>query len=442
MKLAKLSLVAALAAGSFGVANATSLEDAIKNVDLSGKVFYRYENGYQSTETNATTKTNGSSNMLKGVLNFRTAIEDNFFGVMSLRYQIRAVSGNGDGGYSSQMGNTLAGRGLGNNNASWANGGVGQNGVGGAVGNNGFTVSQMFIGYTAGNTTVQVGKQTLGAFWTDDLDGVGLKLINQDIIGLTLVGVAVDNLQDDDGDFAVRNNPSGTNNGAVASRIVDENLYGVAALGSYDPVAFQLWFAALSNVAQVWAAEVSVAPADVVNITAQVAGSMLSDRLIAANAALTPPDNVDLDDALFVGADVGFNFGGLNLDVGAVMFNTDKAKTSLVSIEDQGKFISPGETLLGYNVFNGENLYGFVTAMYNIGAFGVGADFIMGQNKVGAAGAETKTDGMEIVGRLKYDISKKLGAAAFYSHTQEKDDSTPEEKVTTNRFRLQAEYKF
>ena len=437
MKLAKLSLVAALAAGSFGVANATSLEDAIKNVDLSGKVFYRYENG--GSDDNSSTanglKPNGSSNMLKGVLNFRTAIEDNFFGVMSLRYQIRAVSGNGDGGYSSQMGNTLAGRGLGNNNASWANGGVGQNGVGGAVGNNGFAVSQMFVGYTAGNTTVQVGKQTLGAFWTDDLDGVGLKLINQDIIGLTLVGVAIDNLQDDDGDFTLRNAPSGTNNGGVANRLVDENLYGVAALGSYDPVAFQLWFAALSNVAQLWTVEASVAPADVVNITAQVAGSMVSDRLNAANGNA-------LDDALFVGADVGFNFGGLKLDVGAVMFNTDKEKSSLVSVEDQGKFISPGETLLGYTAIDGENLYGFVTAMYNIGAFGVGADFIMGENKTRVAGATTddKVDGMEVVGRVKYDISKKLGAAAFYSHTQEKPDVG--EKVTTNRFRLQAEYKF
>jgi hypothetical protein len=429
MKLAKLSLVAALAAGSFGVANATSLEDAIKNVDLSGKVFYRYQNdGTTEEAAGVTTRANGSTNMLKGVLNFKTAIDDNFFGVMSLRYQIRAISGNHDGGYSSQTVTTLTGRGLASNQGAGRPAG---DGLGNAVQNNGFAVSQMFIGFTAGNTTVQVGKQALGAFWTDDMDGVGLKLLNQDIVGLTLVGVAFDNLQDDDGDFAIKDNASGRT-GDITSRVVDENLYGLAALGSYDPVAFQLWFGALSNVAQVWAAEVSVAPADVVNVTAQVAGSMVSDRLNRANGN-------GLDDALFAGADVGFNFGDLNLDVGAVMFNTDKAKSSVVSIEDNGKFISAGEQTFGYNLFSGENLYGFVTAMYNIGAFGVGADFVMGKNTVAGVAGDVEADDMEVVGRVKYDISKKLGAAAWYSHFQEKVD---DDKYTSNRFRLQAEYKF
>jgi len=44
MKLAKLSLAAIIAAGAFSVANATSLEDAIKGVDLSGMVRLRFYN--------------------------------------------------------------------------------------------------------------------------------------------------------------------------------------------------------------------------------------------------------------------------------------------------------------------------------------------------------------------------------------------------------------
>ncbi|EQA6201148.1 major outer membrane protein, partial [Campylobacter coli] len=43
MKLVKLSLVAALAAGAFSVANATPLEEAIKDIDVSGVLRYRYE---------------------------------------------------------------------------------------------------------------------------------------------------------------------------------------------------------------------------------------------------------------------------------------------------------------------------------------------------------------------------------------------------------------
>ena len=44
MKLAKLSLAAIMAVGAFSVANATSLEDAIKGVDLSGMVRLRFYN--------------------------------------------------------------------------------------------------------------------------------------------------------------------------------------------------------------------------------------------------------------------------------------------------------------------------------------------------------------------------------------------------------------
>ncbi|ENN5836057.1 major outer membrane protein, partial [Campylobacter lari] len=43
MKLVKLSLVAALAAGAFSAANAVSLEEAIKDVDVSGMFRYRFE---------------------------------------------------------------------------------------------------------------------------------------------------------------------------------------------------------------------------------------------------------------------------------------------------------------------------------------------------------------------------------------------------------------
>ncbi len=54
MKLAKLSLAAILAAGAFSVANATSLEDAIKGVDLSGMVRLRfYNNDYDKKSNDA-----------------------------------------------------------------------------------------------------------------------------------------------------------------------------------------------------------------------------------------------------------------------------------------------------------------------------------------------------------------------------------------------------
>ena len=43
-KISKISLVAAVAVAGFSTANAQPLEEAIKNVDVSGSVVYRYDN--------------------------------------------------------------------------------------------------------------------------------------------------------------------------------------------------------------------------------------------------------------------------------------------------------------------------------------------------------------------------------------------------------------
>ena len=50
MKLTKISLAALVALGAFSsVASATPLEEAIKNVDLSGFARYRYTNNKKNT---------------------------------------------------------------------------------------------------------------------------------------------------------------------------------------------------------------------------------------------------------------------------------------------------------------------------------------------------------------------------------------------------------
>ncbi len=63
MKLAKLSLAAIMAVGAFSFANATSLESAIKGVDLSGFVRLRfYNDAYKkSSDQNDTNRWRGSS---------------------------------------------------------------------------------------------------------------------------------------------------------------------------------------------------------------------------------------------------------------------------------------------------------------------------------------------------------------------------------------------
>ncbi|ELH7552970.1 major outer membrane protein, partial [Campylobacter upsaliensis] len=102
MKLVKLSLVAALAAGAFSVANAAPLEEAIKDIDVSGVLRYRYQtnrddfdkkfNGGQNYDM--TGATSGKQNhKYRAQINFNAAIADNFKAFVQLDYNAE------DGGY-------------------------------------------------------------------------------------------------------------------------------------------------------------------------------------------------------------------------------------------------------------------------------------------------------------------------------------------------------
>ena len=64
-KISKISLVAAVAVAGFSTANAQPLEEAIKNVDVSGSVVYRYDNiddskGFNTSFANAITNMTGA----------------------------------------------------------------------------------------------------------------------------------------------------------------------------------------------------------------------------------------------------------------------------------------------------------------------------------------------------------------------------------------------
>ena len=50
-KISKISLVAAVAVAGFSTANAQPLEQAIKDVEVSGSVVYRYDNFHNKEKT-------------------------------------------------------------------------------------------------------------------------------------------------------------------------------------------------------------------------------------------------------------------------------------------------------------------------------------------------------------------------------------------------------
>ncbi len=421
MRTLKLSLAAALSAAAFSsVATAISLDEAIKDVDLSGFAQYRYD-AFVNKDFDSGANGGGhqAAHRFTTDLDFRVTLDDNFFGVIGFRHDSLDESGNHR---TDADGNRL---GITN---------VGANDIGGDEYGQTFNVRQIMLGYKAGNTTIQLGRQVLGTFFTDDMVGTGLKILNSDVDGLTLAAIAFDDLQGSDGDIS---------SGELivnGSHTYQNNLYGIAAIGSYDPVSFQLWYAVLDGVTDLYVADVvgSFELGDGISAgaRAQIGGSRMDSDFKTGSSNI-------VGDADHWAVELSANAFGFDASAGYIDFSTDKDKSSLTSYEDVGEFIHVGENLIDYALFSGENRYWFVTAGYSFAEkFRVGADYVSGSHEVTAG----KTDQTEVTARASYEYSKKLTFTSYWTFIDEEDkfasaDGTNQER-NKNHFRFQAKYTF
>ncbi|MCE7117310.1 major outer membrane protein [Campylobacter coli] len=416
MKLVKLSLVAALAAGAFSVANATPLEEAIKDIDVSGVLRYRYETSNEWSDINGVAQNEGSGisgkqdHKYRAQLNFSGAIADNFKAFVQLDYNAK------DGGYGTNNGSTT--RAYAADNSSTLN------------------VRQLYLTYTDENvaTSVILGKQQLNTIWTDNaidgLVGTGVKVVNNSIDGLTLAAFAVDNYNSDE---------QGGELGTVLN--FNENLYGAAAIGSYEvfngQLNPQLWLAYMTDNAFFYALDAAYNTTIFDGVNWTLEGAYLGNSL----------DNERKDlgngNGNFFALNGSIEVNGWDATLGGLYYGK-KDKATVTVIEDQGNL---GSLLAGEEIFytkgsklngdTGRNIFGFVKAGYTFNeTVRVGADFVYGGTKT-----ENRSGGdkLEAVARVDYKYSPKLNFSAFYSYVNvDKDtDSTHHDAV-----RLQALYKF
>ncbi|HHY1194919.1 TPA: major outer membrane protein [Campylobacter jejuni] len=421
MKLVKLSLVAALAAGAFSVANATPLEEAIKDIDISGVLRYRYESSNPWSNDNYGSGISGKQDhKYRAQVNFNTAIADNFKAFVQFDYNSK------DGGY-------------------------GENSISNT--SDTLSVRQLYLTYTNEDvaTSVIAGKQQLNTIWTDNgvdgLVGTGIKVVNNSIDGLTLAAFAMDSFNEEvpatadikSGIF----NKGNVNGDGDVSVVLDwsKNIYGAAAIGSYDIAGGQfnpqLWLAYMSDNAFLYALDAAYSTTifDGINWTIEGAylGNSLDDKLkkTAANGnffALRGTVEVNGWDA---------TLGGL--------YYGDKDNFTVTTIEDQGNL---GSLLAGEEIFYtrgsnlngdlGRNIFGYVTGGYTFNeTVRVGADFVYGGTKTNLIGQGGKK--LEAVARVDYKYSPKLNFSAFYSYV---NVDTDPESTHHDAVRLQALYKF
>lgn len=412
MKLVKLSLVAALAAGAFSVANATPLEEAIKDIDVSGVLRYRYETSNEWSDINGVAQNEGSGisgkqdHKYRAQINFSGAIADNFKAFVQLDYNAK------DGGYGANNSSTTR------SDSSKLN------------------VRQLYLTYTDENvaTSVILGKQQLNTIWTDNaidgLVGTGVKVVNNSIDGLTLAAFAVDSYNSDEqiGDL-----------GKVLN--FNENLYGAAAIGSYEvfngQLNPQLWLAYMTDNAFFYAVDAAYNTTIFDGVNWTLEGAYLGNSL----------DNERKDlgngNGNFFALNGSIEVNGWDATLGGLYYGK-KNKATVTVIEDQGNL---GSLLAGEEIFytngsklngdTGRNIFGFVKAGYTFNeTVRVGADFVYGGTKTEN---HSGGDKLEAVARVDYKYSPKLNFSAFYSYVNvDKDtDSTHHDAV-----RLQALYKF
>ncbi|WP_267523371.1 major outer membrane protein [Campylobacter sp. MG1] len=439
MKLVKLSLAAVVAAGSFSFANAVALDEAIQNVDLSGYLRYRYDTlrdkSVETTKAGSVTTYDNDGNAkqahrYKAVLNFQADIADNFKAHTTFEYSNTQEDGYGE----------------------TANANV----------NNTFKVTNAYLSYTNFDTTFNIGRQTIGSIWTDDLFANGIKVVNNSIEGLTLAAYVFDNYNAD-GDLYAANevryyDKDGKKqedsllgmiqkNPKAKVDLLGRNLYGVAAIGSFAPVDFQVWVAYMNKIGTFYAVDFAANLGDkddfAYRIHAQYAGNSLKKGEFKE---LIGVDESPVANGNFYGIEAGFDAFGADFNLGYVAYGK-KDKFTVNTIEDEGQLINVGEIVMSdYQLGYGKKDFVFLTLGYTYADVRFGVDLVYGKNKFAVSDKVNGKDKLfEVTPRLSYKYSDKLEFSSFYAYGKRKTTVEGKEgntKDTEKQIRLEAKYTF
>ncbi|EFG7030204.1 major outer membrane protein, partial [Escherichia coli] len=315
----------------------------------------------------------------------------------------------------------------------------------------GLFVRQLYLTYTNEDvaTSVIAGKQQLNLIWTDNaidgLVGTGVKVVNNSIDGLTLAAFAADSFMAAEQGADLLGHSTTSTTQATAPFKVDSvgNLYGAAAVGSYDLAGGQfnpqLWLAYWDQVAFFYAVDAAYSTTIFDGINWTLEGAYLGNSL-----------DSELDDKTHANGNLfalkgSIEVNGWDASLGGLYYG-DKEKASTVVIEDQGNL---GSLLAGEEIFyttgsrlngdTGRNIFGYVTGGYTFNeTVRVGADFVYGGTKTEAANHLGGGKKLEAVARVDYKYSPKLNFSAFYSYVNLDQGVNTNESADHSTVRLQA----
>jgi len=417
-KIVKMSLVAAVAVAGLTAANAKPLEEAIKDVDVSGTVVYRYNDARTDNVNPATKDTSRQTNNYKIGLNLSSKVNDD------VKVNTRFIVGGDDLGFASL------------NTGTEADGGVG------------VELSNVYFGYTGiMNTTVNVGKQGLTTPWTVAIDSDGNEQTGTGILALSTWGPVTvagayfnqTNLGDSGFTAASLNGASGPGTDAGAKDVIT-----LGAIANVGPVTLDAWYLEMADIFDTYTLGAKAAfDLDAVKLGANVRYTSLSfDNQAIANAGLNNTnddhDMVQLTLTAKAGiVDAKYTYAKTDKEGGIVSLDND-ATTNV-----QGWEVSAhGKADADYHQFvvgvqAMDNLHvsaNYVTVEYN-------ANATLAGGLAGAADTAANDEETEIYAQLVYNMSKNLMTYVRFGTQENKIDGA---KVNEQDYkgRLQVQYSF
>ncbi|MFX4209980.1 porin [Aliarcobacter butzleri] len=421
-KISKLSLVAAVAVAGFSTANAQPLEEAIKNVEVSGSVVYRYDNFGEDVNT-AGQHENSEKNKYKIGLNLTSKVND--YVKFNSRFLVAAPN-DSTGEFAD----------LDAHKKSDANPEV--------------RLSQANFAFTGiQNTTVIAGKQGLTTPWTVAIDSDGNEQNGTGILALSTVGPVTAGA----GYFNQTNlDKSGNINGtkynaqlghvknvaSISSTVLTNNeelgsrdIYVGTLQADLSPVKLEAWYLDIADTL------------DSYTLVAKANFAPSTDSKIGVEARYV---SLTLDNGKKAGLDSNDNeMYRLAVTGNLGIFN---AKVSYTQTDDEGgltAFDQDAENAtLGWNLSSN----GIADAKYWQGVLGVNIlDNLNLSVNYGNLQADDSDnlDVEEVFGQLTYKMSKNLTTYLRYGTYEEKYDNatgSKEKFSDQNRGRIQVEYTF
>ncbi|MFV7790986.1 major outer membrane protein [Aliarcobacter lanthieri] len=409
-KISKLSLVAAVAVAGFSTANAQPLEEAIKNVEVSGSVVYRYNDIKAKDKVNGqTTNENADvNNNYKIALNLSSKVND------YVKFNSRFIIGGDDSGFAN-----LDTSDNGDQNVD-------------------VTLSNAYFALTAiPNTTVNIGKQGLTTPWTVAVDSDGNEQTGTGVLALTTVGpvTGAAGYFNQTNINRSGNHPAKTNSLVLPTKTFNPGSRDIAVvglIGDLDFVKLDAWYL---NADELF---------DTYSLSAKANFDLAENAKIGLEARYVQLELED-DVATLLNRDDKnsmFRFavdGKVSIVNAKVAYTTTDKKGGLTALDNDAQNTTLGWNLTSNNTFDADYWQG-VIGVDILDNLNLSANYGQIKHKEGNfAGADTLKD-KEYYAQLTYKMSKNLNTYVRYGKLEEKVNGDKQTDDTVGR--LQVEYTF